>query len=302
MRAPAVTLAHLVVLALAIAGCSESHGRDPRLDAGTGMPPSDAGVARDGLVAVLDGFVAALDAGPRAGLCVADDARAALCPELLCDGPPRWYWSGDDCFWIDCGACEGADCARGFGSEGECMAAHASCDAALCRTSGGTWMWWTEECTHFHCGRPGPIDCVIGRPVCDCGPFRTFDEARGCVEAECPIPEPIPREDLCIATGGEWGPFCCDSVCGERCADACAAMACDCPGTRTFEDARGCVEATRCHERLRGEDCEGETRCEEGTICCQHCGGPGCFGSTCEPPTCDTDERTDICGNRVDVP
>jgi hypothetical protein len=68
---------------------------------------------------------------------------------------------------------------------------------------------------------------------------------------------------------------------------------------RVFDEARGCVDAARCHERLAGETCEGSARCQDGTICCPHCGGAGCAGPpTCDAPSCGLDPMVyDECGN-----
>jgi hypothetical protein len=137
-------------------------------------------------------------------------------------------------------------------------------------------------------------------PVCDCGAHRSFDAARGgCYDdTSCPIAEPISREELCTGSGGMWEPICCDTVCGVGCDADCALPACDCGDGRVFDEARGCRDGARCHERSVTESCEGDARCEPGTICCEHCGGAGCFGPpTCQPPLCDDDPTTDECGN-----
>lgn len=281
-----------VLGALALAGCSDSHGRG-REDSGVVGP--DAGTTIDASTPI--------DAGSRT-TCTADDAHAQICPGAVCDGPPSWHWNGDDCFWIECGTCVGADCAGGASSEAQCLTAHASCESALCRATEGEWRWWAEDCGHFVCGYAPLAVCEVGAPSCDCGAFRSFDPERGCVDdTTCPIPEPIPRQELCTSTGGSWENICCDSVCGMACPEACVAPACNCGPGRIFEDARGCIDAARCHEPERGESCEGEARCTEGTICCEHCGGAGCFGPpTCETPVCDDDPDIDTCGNNLLAP
>lgn len=289
------TVAQAALTALLLASCADSHGR-----------LGDAGRMNDGGPLEVDAAIrdaGMLDAGPRS-TCDADDAQAQICPAAVCDGLPRWYWNGDDCFSVDCGACIGADCARGVSSEAECLAAHASCVSALCRATGGEWRFWAEDCGHFVCGYAPPEDCEVGAPSCDCGAFRSFDPTRGCFDdTTCPVPEPVTREALCTSTRGTWGGFCCDSVCGAGCPEPCAQPACDCGPGRIFEDARGCIESVRCHEPRREESCEGEARCEEGTICCEHCGGAGCFGPpTCEAPLCDDDPDVDECGNDLLAP
>jgi hypothetical protein len=43
---------------------------------------------------------------------------------------------------------------------------------------------------------------------------------------------------------------------------------------------------------------DGNVRCADGLICCQTCGGAGCFGEpTCRAPVCDDTGRLDVCGN-----
>lgn len=306
MRAARITLAHLCLCAALVAGCGDSHGRDD-LDSGVRSDP-DAAFSHDAGHFVSDGAVGhdtgplRSDAGVRA-TCDAQDAAARICPDALCDGPGTWHWNGDSCFWVDCGACEGDDCGSSWSSQSECALDHATCESALCRATSGTWKWWAEECGHYTCGQAPPIDCILGMPVCDCGDARRFDAERGCIAADCAEIDPLPADTLCASTGGSWTASCCHTTCGQPCAAACAATACDCGPAREFDVARGCIETSRCHERMRDETCEGDARCESGTICCQHCGGAGCFGSpTCEDPLCDTDEHTDTCGNRDDVP
>jgi hypothetical protein len=299
MRVLGLTLAQSLLLSgLLLSGCSGSHVRDH--DAGR---TSDAGSIGDGGL----GFDAGRDAGRIIGpsdagtpsLCDPQDARSMICPEVLCDGPGTWHWNGDRCFWIDCGACEGSGCTNAYSSESECIAAHASCEAALCTATEGTWLWWAEECEHYDCGFRRPVTCFIGGPVCDCGLHRSFVPGVGCADdPDCPIFEPPIPEELCGETGGSWGPICCNTLCGESCGLDCAAMACDCGPWREFDSARGCMHTTRCHERLSGESCDPvQSRCQTGTICCEHCGGAGCFGASCEAPQCDDDPDFDVCGN-----
>ncbi len=295
-------LAHLVFALVVLTACGDSHGRS---DGGGADASVDAG--GDGLDAgsVDAGRAdAGADAGsdPDAGTATACDAQRAdaqVCPAALCDGPDLWYWSGDHCFSITCGACMGEDCGSGAETESACMAAHASCQPALCQTSGGTWMWWAEECGHYVCGEPAPVDCLVGYPVCDCGPGRRFDTSTGCVDdTSCPVVDPLPNDALCASTGGTWDAICCNTVCGQPCDLACAEMACDCGPMRSFDPVRGCIDDVRCHERLEGETCTEASRCEAGTICCMHCGGAGCTGDpTCQAPACDNGPDYDACGN-----
>ena len=315
MRRARCTSACLLFVSAQLAACSDAVDRDvddagARLDVGMSLDGSTfdaADGARDATHppdARVELDAPAVDTGPPMIRCGADDARAVPCA-ASCDGPSRWYWNGDACFAIDCGACEGSDCAsRGLSSEAECVAAHATCRSAQCESTGGTWMWWAEECGDYVCGRAPPADCESGRPACDCGPFRSFDPTRGCFDdRDCPIPEPVTRQELCTGTGGTWASICCDTECGVPCAAACAADACDCGPGRIFDEARGCMDGARCHERRVGETCTGVARCDNGAICCQDCGGAGCFGDpTCRLPTCDDDPSFDACGNCVTCP
>jgi hypothetical protein len=298
-----INLTHLAGTLTAISfafACGTSHG--PSVDAG---PLDDGAAVMDGGAADggprIDG--GAVDAGMRA-TCDAQLAAQLTCPELTCDGPPSWHWNGDRCFAIGCGECTGADCERGWGSEASCIEAHAECEASLCRATGGRWLWWAEECGHYACGGPPPATCEAGFAVCDCGPEGAFNERSGCVPITCPLPPPRTREMLCTETGGSWESICCDTVCGEFCAAACLAPACNCGPARVFDEERGCLETEACHDRAAGQTCTLEaTRCAAGTICCRHLGGPGKLRSpTCEVPMCDDDPDVDECGNNLLAP
>lgn len=254
-----------------------------------------------------DGFLDAdvRDAGPPRPICEAQDAHEATCPAALCDGPDSWYWNGDRCFPVTCGACEGTDCGTRFGSEAECENVHMACEPTMCRATGGDWLFWAEECGHFVCGRAVPATCLVGRAVCDCGPLDVFDPALGCVrDVSCTMGPPLPtRELVCTGSGGAWEAICCDTVCGAFCPLACASPACNCGAGRVFDEARGCIQSSRCYERTLGETCSSAARCDAGTICCQTCGGDGCVGEhTCRAPLCDTDPATDECGNNPLAP
>lgn len=300
VRGGAAFLAALLLLS----ACTEAHGVDDggtsEFDSGTFDAGFDAGRFDAGPV----------DAGEDAGSadggvalsCDAEDASAALCPEILCDGLATWHWNGDECFAIDCGACVGEDCGSSVFSEAECLAAHSGCDASLCRATGGTWRFWAEDCG-YTCGVPNPPNCEVGGPSCDCGTSQTFVPGTGCVDDGCPeydLPDP---SIACTSTGGEWGAICEHSVCGVRSVALCAGEACHCPEpTDVFDELFGCVEAEQCFRPSIGEHCESSARCPNGAICCEDCGGAGCFDSTCRYPTCDDDPNTDVCGNRLDVP
>jgi len=303
-RARSAMFAVAIALTIAVVGCGRTPGP---------VPPRPTDGAVDGsLDASADGASdASADAdtglGPDggSGTCDPDAVAVTICPDAVCDGLPRWFWSGDRCFPIECGACTGAGCGGGSGSEAECASAHATCEASLCRGTGGTYRWWAEDCGHWQCGRPIPADCLVGGPSCDCGAFRSFDLATGCFDDDsCPVPEPVPDDELCRASGGSWETICCHTDCGEVCAEPCVNPACNCGPGKVFEaGARGCVEASRCFERQPGQTCGEPARCEAGTICCDHCSGAGCFGvPTCDFPLCDDDDTVDMCGNDLDAP
>jgi hypothetical protein len=186
----------------------------------------------------------------------------------------------------------------------ECVAAHTDCEAVLCRESGGTWLFWAEECGHYFCGSPPPATCEMGFAVCDCGDRARWMVGEGCIPTDCPPDIPRTREERCTMTGGSWEPICCDSVCGQACPDPCLADACRCGPFEVFDEVRGCVESAECHERDEGETCEaGVSRCATGTICCEHLGGIGTIRpDTCEVPICDDNPDIDECGNNLLVP
>ena len=268
LRAP---LVFCVVLMLGV-GCTDSHDRSGD-DAGRSLSDASTGDA-----AVPPADAARVDAGPRA-TCDAQDATQEICPDAICDGPDLWFWNGERCHQIDCGACVGADCGAGVFERDACESAHASCEPSLCRATGGAWFWWAQECGHYECGVAPEATCLIGAPVCDCGFNRSFEAGVGCVEdPSCPAPPPGGPDlsALCTGTGGTWGDLCCHSECGERCGDACLAPACDCGAGQIFDELRGCHDAVRCYERSAGQTCEApDARCDGDQICCRSCGGAG---------------------------
>jgi hypothetical protein len=284
----------LAAAAFSLLGCPSSSGLT---DAGVdgAIPPVDA--------AGLD--VPVRDAAPLPLGCAPDDAREIVCPESGCDGPPSFAWDGTRCVPIACGACEGADCASIETSLDACRAAHATCDAELCRATDGDWQFWAEECGHHVCGVPPPQTCEVGTPVCDCGATRTFVPGVGCAPDDCPAVDPLPPEMLCGRTGGAWTDgICCSTTCGVFCELDCAAPGCVCGAFEVFDLVRGCVPATECFVRSEGETCTNErSRCDDGLICCQTCGGAGCEPErTCRAPVCDGDPATDVCGNNALAP
>ena len=289
-------------LACVVAGCGRSHGIDPadmardsmaRLDAGS--VPSDASRSIDAPRPV--DAPSAPDPTTPPNSCSPANARPLLCPDIDCDAGPSWFWNGDSCVPMECGACVGEDCNMGASTQEQCERDHASCEASLCRNTGGIWRWWDNECGYW-CGRPDG-DCEDVGPTCDCGLFGSFDPSMGCVPDDCPVPEPVSQQELCEGTGGTWGAFCCDSVCGTPCPLFCAELACDCGPGREFLDT-GCRQTARCFERQLNESCDESSRCAPGTICCSRCTDDNCRPATCQPPTCSHDGTTDFCGNPCD--
>lgn len=295
----------LLLLPLALLpGCPDSHGTEH--DAG----PSDAGrdvfIGGDCCIPRDVGLEEdAPDDAPRPVDCSPDDAHAVVCPAGICDGPDHYAWDGERCVTIPCGTCEGEDCASLPTSLDACRAAHATCDAALCTATGGDWQFWAEECGHHVCGVPPPVLCAVGMPVCDCGYERSFEPGVGCVPDECPVYDPVDPQTLCGSTGGTWTTgICCPTTCGVHCDLECAAPACVCGPFEVFDAIRGCVLATECFVRGDGETCTNiHSRCEDGLICCQDCGGAGCAPERyCRAPLCDADPNIDECGNNLLAP
>jgi len=302
MTTTRLTLAHscLALGALFLLACGASHSAS---DGGT-----DSAVA-DGSTSDAGPMDSGTDTGsPDAavrGTCDAEDARAEICPDFLCDGLSTWHWDGDHCFAIDCGACRGSDCDSAVLSQTECEATHASCDVSLCRDTGGTWAWWLPVCGPYQCGVAPPEDCEVAHLRCDCGSTGRFVDGVGCeTDPACPVAVPPPTpEMLCTSTGGSWEFLCCPTVCGVPCAAACAADACNCGPTGIFDEDRGCVVGQRCLEPHVGEACSPDARCQDDTICCDDCGGAGCAGNpTCRVPVCSSDPAIDSCGNNSLAP
>ena len=296
-------------------GCGGSHVAEDAGGGQDGGSMADAGSVDAARPDAPIGDAGAHDAGaePDAGgpfdagrpiSCAAADAEEEICPEVLCDGPDLWHWDGERCRQISCGACRGDDCGLGSGTREACEADHAGCEPSLCRSTGGTWMWWALECAHLVCGFSPPVLCAFGQPVCDCGIGKSFVDGLGCqIDASCGAIDPLPVDRLCTSTGGTWGSTCCDSVCGEACARDCAADACTCGPNEIFDPVRGCRVGAECTERGLGDSCGTVARCGSGTICCDTCGGIGCSGMpTCRYPVCSPDPFIDTCGNDGRVP
>ncbi|MBX3247737.1 MAG: hypothetical protein KF901_11210 [Myxococcales bacterium] len=121
----------------------------------------------------------------------------AGCEPPLCRGTGgEWRFWAEDCghWWCgfpppfdclvggpvcDCGRGRRFEEGRGCVSiERECPTSEPVTREELCRGTGGAWE---GICCDTECGRPCPFLCA--QPACDCGPWRVFDEVRGCVEA-----------------------------------------------------------------------------------------------------------------------
>jgi len=288
-----------------MAGCADSHGTNETVDAGH-ESVVDGGGGFDDAPWFHDAYVVPADTGTMPGSCAPQDATEMACPGAICDGLDSYAWDGERCVRIDCGTCVGTDCNHLVLSQSACEANHASCIPEMCRATGGEWLFYADECQHYRCGQPQPAECLVGMPVCNCGDGRSFDPLRGgCFDdSTCPEVDPLPRETLCTSSGGTWtAGICCDSHCGHPCDLACAGPACVCGELQVFDPIRGCVDDAQCHVRATGEDCGPQVRCEDGLLCCQHCGGAGCDPTmTCTAPVCDNDPNIDTCGNLLFAP
>ena len=289
------TFPSFALLLVALSGCPDTHSRTDLVDASR---PFDAHTP------LADAFTPRSDAGVVS--CGPMDASATVCMGA-CDGPNSYIWDGERCVDIECGTCVGEDCDRAYDSMATCTAAQRTCIPELCRATGGDWLFWAEECDHFRCGAPVPAICIVGMPVCDCGASGIFDPIRGCIpDVGCERDLMPTAEVLCANSGGLWEPVCGHSRCGVPSPLACLAPACTCGPFDIWDEARGCVESSVCRDnRERGQTCttEGNVRCGDRLICCQSCGGAGCFGEpTCRAPTCDGSGTLDVCGNNRMAP
>lgn len=313
-RQPGLVALAAVAASCTLVACGESHmggaveagadGGPVFGDCSCGPPPwGDTGPMPDVPLPIDD--APPVDGGG-APSCDADDARAILCPAGICDGLDSFAWDGERCIRIDCGTCEGADCGGLARSPEECQARHAECVPEQCRATGGDWLFFAEECFHYRCGVSQPAPCLVGRPVCNCGAGRSFVDGVGCEDdPSCALVDPLPPDLLCANTGGTWTDgICCSTVCGQFCPLACAAPGCVCGAMEIFDGLNGCTPGAECFEREAGQSCDGaRTRCADGLICCEHCGGAGCDPTmTCEAPVCDADPNIDECGNNLLAP
>jgi hypothetical protein len=215
--------------------------------------------------------------------CRAMDARIDDCT-VRCLGASSAFWDGSRCVAARCD-CAGTECGV-YASVAACEAAHASCDALLCQSTGGEWFAFAGACGHFACGVPPPRTCEELGPACDCGPLAVFTDGVGCSpSASCTPPAPRASDVLCTETGGEVIEACADTWCGRGGGGGCMwPSRCRCGDLEIFDASRGCVPSATCELRQPGERCDATGRCGSGTVCCERDGV-----RTCVAPECSAD-------------
>jgi len=262
----------------------------------TAVETADAPDAPDVIVDAVDGAVddgtstddATGDEGGGGAECEAQIAAGRICDGGGCVESQGTFWDGRECFETFGCECAGADCGRPFASLAECEAAHATCDAALCLASGGSWFPASAGYCGFSCGVPDA--CITEAPLdsCDCGPGARFHPGEGCaVEvAGCAA------EALCRDSDGTWhgDPECrCPFQCGEELPECYACgETCDCGPFRSFDGDRGCVPDAGCPGADRRTACE----TTGGTW---HDCSPGDGGCSCGDYFCGAPNRLDPC-------
>jgi hypothetical protein len=170
--------------------------------------------------------------------CVSDHAS---CDATLCESTSGdWFNVPSLCGHHVCGVPNAATCfaptrgcncgtGRNFQAGVGCVV-DVSCPAvdpvvdeeASCLATGGRWD--VSTCGHYDCGRPSLLECVS--PGCDCGPFRSFDGALGCIlRGACQARR---LDEVC---GGESA--CAEGVCcsvgGASAEQRCTAPMCESP-------------------------------------------------------------------------
>ncbi len=271
-------------LALA-SGCPDAHGGG---DAGSLDATVPIDVVRTGDAPVLDAFL--VDSGLPAS-CEPMDARTDVCA-TPCFGITGAFWDGARCVESHCD-CAGTEC-EVYAGLAACEAAHAHCDAALCRATGGAWFDRPQFCGHFECGAPPTGLCDEVLPACDCGLYGVFVDGIGCMEGPlCELVAPEEPEPRCVRTGGTWMlGICGHATCGRLSDLDCASPGCVCGRYQIFDPERGCVQSPSCDERLPGEDCTETQRCGMGTVCCAN--GGASIEASCVAPMCGTPDG--VCG------
>ncbi len=301
-RAPIALVAVMLGVPSLSAACGSTHGFTGAQDA----------AARDVVVSAdhvsSDASIPADRAAPpRADaeistFCVAQNARIVACSGANdeADPPARIgaFWDGEKCVSHVVTNCNGSDCLAYTGPDALhlCTAAHVSCAPSLCRVTGGRWDSLGTCATTYRCGVLPADDCAgPTRPLCNCGPGKRFDEARGCV-----VDPTCTAADLCRATNGGWleanstGCLPCDScagICTAICRPIVTSM-CDCGSMARFDPTNGCVMHHDCDEAQQQRICESQRGRWIDRGCCDlvdECGVfrvPGCNLDCTQPPTC----------------
>ena len=295
------SLRHLVpsvsVLLACLSGCPSANS----LDVGSALP--DAGRDASGVDAPgVDAWSAtaedafALDAPPLDAFymatCAPMQAETNLCFAGECLGVTGAFWNGSECVESRCD-CIGPECGI-YATKAACDAAHTTCQAALCTSTGGAWFRVPAWCGDFVCGRPNQSPCDTPTTACDCGVRGRFVDGVGCMtDTKCPISELIDPQQLCGITGGEWQlGICGHATCGRLSGLDCASPGCVCGVNETFDLGRGCIPNPLCEVRVLGESCTETQLCGDGTTCCAN--GGASTEASCVAPMCSTPDE--ICG------
>ena len=275
---------------------ASSGGRDAN------TPITDAN-APDANIPAVDANIPAVDAdrdtGPRpdSGMvtptCEPMDAQLDVCA-AVCGSVSSAFWDGATCVPAHCN-CVGTECDV-YATVSLCEAAHASCDATLCASTGGAWFNRPEWCGNFACGA-APLDsCEVPTRACDCGTYRVFNDGTGCMDGPlCELRAPTDPDVLCAATGGTWMlGICGNAMCGRLSGLDCLSPGCVCGDLEIFDGERGCIRSPTCEARLLGEQCNATGLCGNGNVCCatggastdSACALPMCTGTfgVCGPP------------------
>jgi hypothetical protein len=219
-------------------------------------------------------------------VCEAQEAAGRTC-EGGCAVGFGPFWDGRECFAVTGCECVGAGCGAPWVSLDECVAVHASCDAALCLAGGGSWFPASAGFCGFRCGLAEPLACFTPYDSCACPPGETFLSGVGCA-----VPaEPCEPAFLCDASGGSWHAAS-ECFCGFHCGSpgACGACldSCDCGPHANFDEALGCVPDTACS----GTDREAICVSTGGSWHDCSAGDPGC---SCGDYQCGVPNRVEPC-------
>jgi hypothetical protein len=287
-------LALSVLASVCLMGCPGAHGvSDGDAGGDSAMGPHDAGIDGWG-EGSKDANVDTgplVDGGAHVATCDPMDAHADVCADA-CFGVTSAFWDGTSCVAAHCD-CAGTECDV-YATVEACQAEHASCDAALCTSTGGAWFDRPEWCGHFTCGFPNPDDCETPTPACDCGAYRNFVPGSGCMDGPlCELTAPMEPDARCASTGGTWRTDICGSATCGRLSDLdCVAPGCVCGELEIFDTDRGCIRSPTCEVRELGESCTETGLCGGGSVCCVS--GGASTAARCEAPRCD--DPSGVCG------